>query len=219
MRLAIFDMDGTLIDSQHLLVQSMSGAFAQVGRPAPTRRAILDLVGIPLPQSIAMLAETDDSETLEALLDAYLDHYHAEHDTGLPLFPGAIESINRLEEAGWLLGIATGKGRRGLNAALELHGLTGRFQATRSADEGPGKPHPSSVGDVADTLGIAPHRSVMIGDTSFDMESGRAAGCRTIGVTWGYHSMDRLRETGAEEIIDRFDDLLPVADALVPKEA
>lgn len=219
MRLAIFDVDGTLIDSQHLLVRSMTHAFQSEGLQPPPRRAVLDLVGVPLHQTIAILSGREDPDLQERLLDAYREAYFGGHGAAaMPLFDGMIDVLDRLEADGWLLAVATGKGRRGLIAALDLHGLGNRFLAMRTADDGPGKPDPSAVGDVCDALGVPPHQSVMIGDTTFDMTAGSGAGCRCIGVTWGYHAVDLLEGSGADTIVDRVDGLPGAAERLVPKD-
>jgi phosphoglycolate phosphatase len=128
-------------------------------------------------------------------------------EAAMPLYPGARETVARLDRAGWLLGIATGKARRGLDHFLVTHGLKQHFVATQSADDAPSKPHPQMVLACLAAAGVEPLDAVMVGDTEFDMGMARAAGCRAIGVSWGYHPVQRVMAAGAERVADSFDEL------------
>lgn len=203
MNLVIFDVDGTLLDSQAHIVGAMELAFAGIGQPCPPRAAVLGIVGLSLPQAMAQLAPDLDSAALVAGYKAAFGSLRAQEDS--PLYPGARQALERLAARGIPLGIATGKSRRGLDHVLAAHGLAGFFATTQVADDHPSKPDPAMVRAALAATATPPHQAVMIGDTSFDMDMGRAAGVRTIGVSWGYHPRSAL--AGADVVIDGFDAL------------
>lgn len=222
-RLVVFDFDGTLVDSQHRIVRAMVEAFAAHGLSAPTAEVVRRVVGLPLEIAIArLLPDPDDWRTAVRVADRYRDAYHAgdaEPDHDEPLFPGARENLALLDRSGVLLGIATGKGRRGLKASLERHGLAHHFATSQTGDDGPGKPDPAMLRRAMAEVGAAPRETVMIGDTSFDMEMAANAGVPGIGVAWGYHGPDELMAGGAARVIGTFDDLLPALSALATESA
>lgn len=208
MRLAVFDVDGTLLDSQAQIVGAMQGAFDALGLTCPPRTEILGIVGLSLPQAMARLAPGAD---LNALTAAYKDIFsRMRAETLSPLYPGARGALQRLAARGVVLGIATGKSRRGLDHVLAAHGLAGMFATTQVADDHPSKPHPSMLHAALRETGADAAQAVMIGDTSFDMDMGRAAGLRTVAVDWGYHPVAAL--AGATALIDRFEALDAVLD-------
>lgn len=215
LRLVIFDVDGTLVDSQGDIVAAMEVAFAAVGRPAPARDAILSIVGLSLDVAMARLAPDLDATGQAALVahykDAYVSARHAGH--GGPLFPGVTEVLAQIDSRDdWLLGIATGKSRRGLTALLESQGLTGRFVTEQVSDFHPSKPHPAMLQAALAETGVAAEDAVMVGDTSYDMDMARAAGIFAIGVSWGYHPVSAL--TSADVIID---DMSALPDVLTDR--
>ena len=220
-RLIVFDVDGTLIDSQHLILAAMEFAFATAGHPMPEREVVLSVVGLSLPEAMAALAShLPEPETLR-LAGHYRDSFHNQRQTGgdaadAPLFPGARAALERLAAAPQTrLGVATGKARRGLDHVLALHGLAGFFATLQTADGHPSKPHPSMLLAALAETGCEPRRTVMVGDTEFDIAMGRAAGMATIGVAWGYHPRERLRAAGADAIIDSFAALDAAVDRLI----
>ncbi|WP_147126921.1 HAD-IA family hydrolase [Shimia ponticola] len=193
LKLALFDVDGTLVDSQAHIVESMAQAFVSVGLPAPTRSETLGIVGLSLPQAMAVLAPEGP---VEHLVDAYKAAYqslrgsHGEAAAS-PLYDGikgALDAIYEMDNT--LLGLATGKSRRGLDHLVETHDLAWYFVTRQDADGHPSKPHPSMAMTAMAESGA--EQGVMIGDTTYDLEMGRAAGLKTIGVTWGYHPSDLL---------------------------
>lgn len=210
LRLIIFDVDGTLVDSQASIVGSMTAAFEAQSLPVPARDAILSIVGLSLPQALARLAP-EQSEQMQALLvqgykDAYHDRRLALGAAHSPLYPGAREMLETLHDVPeFLLGVATGKSLRGLNGLIEAHGLERFFVTKQVADHHPSKPHPSMIETALAEAGVTRDAAVMIGDTSFDMEMAVAAGVPGIGVSWGYHSTDALHQ--AAHVIDSFDAL------------
>lgn len=209
LRLVVFDVDGTLIDSQAHIVAAMAAAFAHAGLALPPRAEVLGIVGLSLPVAIARLAPAAPPDVLAEMLSAYKDAYTANRDaTTAPAYPGAMAALQALAaEPETLLGVATGKSRRGLNHLFDLHGLHGLFQTTQVADDHPSKPHPSMLLAALRDTGIGPGAAVMIGDTSYDMEMARAAGLRAIGVAWGYHAGSALRAAGAQCVIESYADL------------
>ncbi|HQU68970.1 MAG TPA: HAD-IA family hydrolase [Albidovulum sp.] len=204
-RLVIFDVDGTLCDSQDLIVAAMAGAFAAEALPCPDRGAVLAIVGLSLPVAMARLAPEHPVEVQARLVEAYKATFMTERSRKLaPLYDGVGALIAGLSAApDVVLGIATGKSRKGLRLLLQGHGLEAAFATQQVADDHPSKPHPSMLLAAMTETGIAPERAVMIGDTTFDVEMGRAAGIATIGVSWGYHPVAALERAGAGRIVTR----------------
>ena len=218
LRLAVFDCDGTLVDSQHSIIAAMAEAWRVHGLDAPDARAVRRIVGLPLEIGIARLLPEGDEDDFERLsrhyrAAAYELRQHEEYEE--PLFPGAIEALDALEAAGYLLGVATGKSRRGLDATLESHRLTGKFATLQTGDAAPGKPAPDMLLRAMAETGAGPETTAMIGDTSFDMLMAESAGAVAIGVSWGYHDEDELRECGAERVLADFGELPGVLNALI----
>jgi phosphoglycolate phosphatase len=217
-RLALFDVDGTLIDSQHNIVAAVSRASQAQGVEAPKDEAVRRIIGLSLLEAVAVLWPDGTPAQHEAIAQSYKDAFftlRAQPDHCEPLFLGAIEALERLAAEGWLLGIATGKSERGLRAMIERHGLTGRFVTMQTADGNPGKPHPGMVLQAMSEAGVAPDATVMIGDTSYDMQMARAARVRAVGVAWGYHPREELLAAGAEVMIEDFDALPLVLNTLL----
>lgn len=207
--LVIFDMDGTLIDSQAIIIAAMRRAFAAAGMSPPSDDATRSIIGLSLPELFRILAPTQDPHEMA-------DHYRQSFvavraETGgeaaSPLFPGAQDAIRALTGAGRLISVATGKSRRGLKHAMDGHGWNDVFTFPQTADDARSKPDPEMVLTCMDRHGVTPARTVMVGDTTFDMEMARAGGAHAIGVAWGYHPVASLREAGAGTIIEAFDEL------------
>ena len=213
LRLVIFDVDGTLVDSQASILAAMASAFDAVGLALPGRVEVLSIVGLSLDRAMARLVPQADTDMLDRLVDAYKAAYFLQrHEQGAdaaPLYPGAREVLTALGGApDVLLGVATGKSRRGLDALLAAQGLEGVFVTRQVADDHPSKPHPSMIHAALSETGVDPAHAVMIGDTASDMDMARAGGIAGVGVGWGYHPADRL---GASHgVIDRFDHLPPL---------
>ena len=202
-RLALFDCDGTLVDGQAGVVNAMEAAFAEVGLPAPDRHQVRRVVGLSLPQAIRLLAPDADEDTRVDADLAYREAFRAAREAGSlvePLYDGIAELIAALAADGWLLGVATGKSQRGLEHCLAMHGLAAHFVTLQTADNHPSKPHPSMIEVALAETGVSPDTCVMIGDTAYDIAMAVNAGVRAIGVDWGYHSADELREAGAEAV-------------------
>jgi phosphoglycolate phosphatase len=199
-RLALFDCDGTLVDSQHAIVLCMEAAFGRAGLTAPDRHATRRVVGLSLVNAVHMLLPDHEPELHIQIAEDYkaaFQQLRREGGVQEPLFDGIIEAIDMLAADGWVLGVATGKSDRGLALCLAHHGLSDRFATLQTADRHPSKPHPSMVFEAMADAGAAPDTTVMIGDTSFDMAMGVAAGARSLGVEWGYHHAQELTAAGA----------------------
>ena len=209
MKLAIFDVDGTLSDSQAHILAAMTEAFRAVGLTPPPPAAVLAIVGLSLPVALARLAPEADAATQAAVVAAYKASYFTGRAASpAPLYPGAKACLLQLAgRADWLLAVATGKSRRGLEALIAHHGLEGLFTSLQVADDHPSKPHPSMVLEALRAAGVDAADAVMIGDTTFDIEMGRAAGVATIGVSWGYHPVSELEKAEAGRIVHSFSDL------------
>lgn len=210
-RLALFDCDGTLVDSQQNICLAMEDAFARAGMVPPPRSATRRVVGLSLvPAMQALLPDAEPALHL-ALAEDYKNAFHRLRGRGMieePMFDGVIEAIDALQTEGWLLGIATGKSDRGLALCLEHHGIRDRFITLQTADRHPSKPHPSMVLQAMAEAGATPQTTVMIGDTSFDMAMGVAANARALGVDWGYHPAEELHAAGAYAVISSPADIL-----------
>jgi phosphoglycolate phosphatase len=210
MQLVVFDVDGTLVDSQHHILAAMEVAFAAIGHPTPARETVLGVVGLSLAEAMAALAPHLPEEATLRLAGHYRDGFVGQREAGgpaavAPLYPGARAALDRLAaRPGTLLGVATGKARPGLEHVLASHALAPLFATTQTADAHPSKPHPSMLLAALQETGVDAADAVMIGDTAFDVAMGRAAGLRTIAVTWGYHPRDRLAAAGPDLVIDDY---------------
>lgn len=215
MKLIIFDCDGTLVDSQHNIARAMRMAFEAHGVPFPGERAVREVIGLSLPEAVAPLAPGASPEMVNRLSDAYREAFFAlRHDPDFhePLFPGARQAIMELHSRpDVLLGIATGKARRGLDALLERFSLGHCFATTQTADDAPSKPHPEMVLRALDETGLGPRDAVLVGDTTHDMQMAANAGIGAIGVAWGYHPPERQRAAGALHIAETFDEIPTLA--------
>jgi phosphoglycolate phosphatase len=203
-RLAVFDCDGTLVDSQANICRSVEEAFARAKLDPPGRDAIRRIVGLSLTEAMAALLPDADADFHARLAADYKAVFFQLRTSGAmdtePLYDGIAELIETLDAQGWLLGVATGKSDRGLAHILAHHGLDRRFVTLQTADRHPSKPHPAMLEAAIAEAGAAPETSVMIGDTSYDMAMARAAGARALGVAWGYHPADELIAAGAHAV-------------------
>ena len=203
MKLAVFDCDGTLVDGQADVCAAMDAAFEAAGLTPPPRHETRRMVGLSLPEAMRQLHPQGEPELHETLAGHYRDAYRARREAGRidePLFDGVATLLARLEAAGWLLGVATGKSDRGLAHCLTTHGIARRFVTLQTADRHPSKPHPAMLEAAMEAVGAEPDETVMIGDTAYDIAMARAAGVRAIGVDWGYHAAQELLDAGAEAV-------------------
>ncbi len=220
MRLVLFDCDGTLVDSQHNIVRAMREAFGAVGAPYPGDAATRAVIGLSLPRAMLTLAPEAPEETRARLATAYREAFFAlrgEPDFHEPLFPGAREALEALRaREDIVLGVATGKARRGLDILLERFGLREHFTTLQTADDAPSKPHPGMILRAMEETGASAGRTLLIGDTTHDMLMAKNAGARGLGVRWGYHPPEALLESGAVEIARDFSETADLVEKLIP---
>jgi phosphoglycolate phosphatase len=221
LKLIIFDCDGTLVDSQHMICAAMQQAYEAHGLPVPPTEKLLSIVGLSLPDAfrrLAGLVGSGEDHPVDGLVTCYKTAFAAlrQSDQHLePLYPGARAALDALgRRPDTLLGIATGKSQRGVRAVLGRHGLSGRFATIQTSDDAPSKPHPGMVLAAMRETGVPPRDTVMVGDTVYDVEMARAAGVRAIGVGWGYHPPEALAAAGVDAVLGDFSELAAVLDRL-----
>ncbi|MEH6790193.1 HAD-IA family hydrolase [Parasphingorhabdus sp.] len=200
-KLALFDCDGTMVDSQANICTSMDQAFRSHGLVPPDHHLVRRIVGLSLIEAVTQLLPEGDEATVAAVTQSYKDGFFELRQAGgvhEPLYDGLLELLEALADSGWVLGVATGKSDRGLNHVLETHGLSDKFVTLQTADRHPSKPHPAMVELAMAEAGALPETTAMIGDTSFDMAMAVNARVRAVGVDWGYHDEQELIEAGAE---------------------
>lgn len=213
--LIIFDWDGTLIDSTGKIVQCMQEAAKQVGLHELAANKVRQIIGLGLPEAIFALYPETPLEQRELLRTAYSDVYlsTATHNPN-QLYEGVEQGLHDLRQQGHSLAVATGKSRRGLNRALSDLGWQDFFDSTRCADETASKPNPLMVNQLLDELFAEADDAVMVGDTTFDLEMAQHAGIKSIGVSYGAHSVEHLLSCEPISIIDHFSDIHQVLKQL-----
>jgi phosphoglycolate phosphatase len=210
-RLAIFDCDGTLVDSGATIYRALAETFRQSGIAVPPPSVGRRVIGLSLIEAMVGLVPDATASEHAELAEAYKRNFMAMRVAGHveePLYDGVIELLDALEDDGWLLAVATGKSDRGLKHCLELHGIHARFVSLQTADRHPSKPHPSMVLQAIADAGASPQMSFVVGDTSYDMAMAAAAGAVPIGAGWGYHDSEELLEAGALAVAERPADVL-----------
>lgn len=205
MRAILFDLDGTLADSFHLIVGTMRRVFEEAGLPRPDDRDVEGVIGLSLPTAIHRLTPATSDDELARLVDLYRTTFHQiRNDPAMEerLFPGVEEMLRTLAARETLrLGIVTGKSRRGVRIVTQKHGIDGLFQAVRTADDCPSKPDPSMVLECCAELGVQPAEAIVVGDSVYDMQMAGAAGAEALGVAWGAGSPEALLEAGAGRVV------------------
>ncbi len=218
LKLVIFDCDGTIVDSQHMIVAAMSEAYRWHGMVVPPRETVLSIVGLSLREAFETLGKDHPGFPVATMVERYKAAFHVMRDGEKhlePLYPGATDAIMSLARRDdVLLGIATGKSQRGVRAVLGMHGLLDHFITIKTAEDAPSKPNPGMVLDAMRDAGVAPEDTVVVGDTVYDIAMARAAGATALGVTWGYHEASALEQAGAYAVIDRFESLGPTLERI-----
>jgi len=219
MRLIIFDIDGTLVDSKAIILAGYAHTFRKQGLPMPEEAALMALVGLSLPEIFVTLV--GEHGPVKELIAGYQEAVWAFRTDGRhpePLFPGAAELVAALAaEPQTRLALATGKGRRGTDLVIEQQGWHGIFGSSHTGDENPSKPDPTMLHRAMKIAGLPPAASVMIGDSPFDMQMAIAAGVTPIGVSWGHQPPEKLLVAGAKTVAKDFDDLARLINQLVPR--
>jgi phosphoglycolate phosphatase len=201
--LLVFDWDGTLMDSAGIIVESLQAACRDAGLPVPSDERARYVIGLGLEDAMAHILPGVDPSHYPQVRERYRVRF-LELDGGTSLFTGAAETIADLHRSGFLLAVATGKSRRGLDRSLAATGLARHFHATRCADEGHVKPHPGMLLELMRELGAIPDRTLMIGDTTHDMAMAQAAGVARVGVAYGAHAREALIDYGPLACLDDF---------------
>ena len=209
-RLAVFDCDGTLVDSSADVVTAMDQAFKRAGLDTPDGNIVRRMVGLSLPVAVRELAPDAEAGQQREVVEFYKSIFRARREEGLlrePLYDGIAGLLHALHQDGWALAVATGKSDRGLIACLEGHGLKNLFVSLQTADRHPSKPNPAMLEACLFEAGAQPSDAVMIGDTTFDIHMANAANVRAVGVAWGYHRPEELTQAGAHSVAERVADL------------
>ena len=207
-KLAVFDVDGTLVDSREILKSASDAAFHALGLPPPSYDEVRQIVGLSLREGLARLAP--DAQTVDRLVAYYRTSFgDLRQAPGFvePLYPGAAALLDRLKREGWRIAMATGKSRRGVDMVVAMHGWADLFDSLHCSDDGPGKPHPAMLEAAMAALDAEPACTVMIGDTAHDVGMARSAGVRAVGVTWGFHTRTEIEASGADVVADTFAEL------------
>jgi phosphoglycolate phosphatase len=210
-RLAIFDCDGTLVDSCATITAALKASFERNGIPVPPPSVSRRVIGLSLTEAVAALRPDADGSEHHQLAEDYKTAFMGLRAAGQveePLFDGVIDLLDSLEADGWMLAVATGKSDRGLKHCLDSHGIHARFVSLQTADRHPSKPHPSMVDQAMADAGALPQMTIVVGDTSFDMAMAVNAGATGIGAAWGYHEADELMEAGAVAVARQPSDVL-----------
>ncbi|MEM6683445.1 MAG: HAD-IA family hydrolase [Pseudomonadota bacterium] len=209
MQAVVFDCDGTLADSHHVIVEAMTRAFEKSNLPPPDDAAVRRVIGLSLPIAIAQLAQDIAPDYHATLVDAYKTSFHDMRSSGAvheALYPRVRACLLGLQNLGVALGIATGKSKRGLAHLLDTHDLRGFFGSLQTADDNPSKPNPHMLEAAMLELGATPQDTVMVGDSPYDIEMALAAGTRAIGVAWSDHGAQALIAAGAHDMLAGYDD-------------
>ena len=217
LKLALFDYDGTIVDSAGMIVQGAIEAFRMCGLPDPDPQKVRENIGRPLAVALDVYMPPGYSVTPEQISEAYRSWYAEQGRLGLqnePLYPGMVELIHELKSNDWLIGIATNKSRIGLTNGLAKHNLSNIFDITLSTDENIAKPNPAMALRAMKELGVEEKYSVIIGDTINDIGLGVNSGITSIGVTWGYNNRKLLTSAGANHLVDNAQDLSKLMNKL-----
>jgi len=217
LKLALFDYDGTIVDSAGMIVQGAIEAFRMCGLPDPDPQKVRENIGRPLTVALDVYMPVGYTVTPEQISEAYRSWYAEQGRLGLqnePLYPGMVELIHELKSNDWLIGIATNKSRVGLTNGLAKHNLSNIFDITLSTDENIAKPNPAMALRAMKELGVEEKYSVIIGDTINDIGLGVNSGITSIGVTWGYNDRKLLISAGANHLVDNAQDLSKLMNKL-----
>lgn len=194
--LIVFDWDGTLMDSQSRIVASMQAAAVEADLPVPGQAQVRDVIGLGLGECLGLLFPDAGPADIARVAEAYRQQFWHRCREPEALYPGVRETLDWLRSRSYELAVATGKSRAGLNRALRSTGLGDLMAASRCADEAPSKPHPRMLLEIMEVLGHAPDRTLVIGDTEYDLRMARNAGAHGVGVTCGAHPAERLQQQG-----------------------
>lgn len=207
--LAVFDIDGTLVDSRDSIFRAATEAARAVGLPDPPYDRVRQIVGLSLHEALRRLEPDLTDAELAEFVTAFQTSFRLMHEAGYeePLYPGAVELLQRLHHDGWGLALATGQSRRGLARNLARAGWADMFLSAHCAEDGPGKPDPAMLLAAMRACGARPEQTGMIGDTGHDMRMALAAGAIPLGVAWGFHTPEEILAAGARSVAQDFAEL------------
>jgi phosphoglycolate phosphatase len=207
LKLVVWDVDGTLVDSRQSIFQTAKAVYGQLGLPVPGYEAVRQIVGLGLREAFEILSPELPGPEIDRLTQTYREVFQAlRRDPTFvePLYEGAAKTLERLRGDGWKIAMATGKSRNGVETVMRLHGWADLFDSTHCADDGPGKPHPAMLLEAMKAIGVPPERTIMVGDTAHDMRMAKAAGVYAQGVSWGFHTAEEVMEGGADHVAEDF---------------
>jgi phosphoglycolate phosphatase len=218
LRFAVFDVDGTLIDSAASIVSGVQACWSACGFADPDPASIRRTIGLPWEQGVrALLPGCGEAEF--AAIRAYYDDVARGARTRPPLnealFPGTLEALQEIADRGAILGIVTSRNSRRLTQLLETHGLAQHFVCVKTVDHGPGKPDPFLLLQAMSDVGAKRERTVMVGDTTYDIHMAGNAGTAGIGVAWGVHEADELKAAGARHVAQAFHEVPSIVHDLI----
>ena len=212
MRLIIFDWDGTLLDSAAHIVASVQQAARQTGLVEVGYAEVRNVIGLGLKEALTRVFPGITRSEMSGFIDAYRQLFVTGQPMATALFPGVREVLDHLRDRGFLLAVATGKGRNGLNRELSITKLHHVFDVTRCADETLSKPHPLMLEEILEETMLSPAQALMVGDTEYDLEMAMNARIPSVGVSWGVHDVARLRAYKPMAIVDSLQDLTEFMD-------
>lgn len=205
--LLIFDWDGTLADSIGRIVEAMHGAAERAGQALSSDEAVKGIIGLALPEAIGTLYPHLDEAQVVGFRQHYADIYMAMDSEPSPLYPGVVQSLEAFRQQGYRLAVATGKARRGLDRVLKANGWEDFFDITRAADETRGKPHPLMLEEIMQHCQVGVSRSLMVGDSAFDLQMARNAGMHSVAIGHGAMSLEALSVYEPQLSIEHFSQL------------
>jgi len=209
-KLVIFDWDGTIMDSVYRIVESMQAAASRASLPVPTVQAVKDIIGLSLAPAFEQLFGVLSVDKVEQMKEYYRQEYVDAKHSETPVFQGIEEVLDGLKAQGYLLAVATGKSRAGLDRLLSISGLGHFFSDSMTADEAQSKPHPEMIETLLTRLAVKPQNAVMIGDSILDMTMAQNANVRAIGVSYGAHTPEVLAQAQPMAIVDSPSDILDI---------
>lgn len=214
MKLVLFDCDGTLVDSAHVIHRCMKASFEDHGFTQPSLSETKSIIGLSLHDAIEILLKDQKTSQLDKMVQDYKDHFfkiRTQENLLEPLYDGIREMLDQLRlQDELILGVVTGKSKRGLLAILEGHGLNDYFMPLRTADDCPSKPHPAMVNECCAEVGIDASATYVIGDSTFDMDMANHANAISIGVDWGYASVAELQNSNANHIVNKPSEIIDI---------
>ncbi|MGB1383357.1 MAG: HAD family hydrolase [Porticoccaceae bacterium] len=207
-KLLIFDWDGTLCDSVTTISTCIQHAAKQQGLPIPSFAEASNIIGLGLKEAVTYLFPNADDEVIAAVVQSYSSYYREKNAGPTDFFPHVLEVLAEIKKSGYLIAVATGKSRAGLNRAFAASDIEDLFHDSRCADETASKPNPLMLAELLDKFGVSADQALMVGDTEFDLDMAQQINMPRLGVTYGAHAKNRLLKFEPIACIDCFSDLV-----------